>query len=184
MAFDKEPIPDADSIDADLTHDIMHDDERDSRDGVFSHLFPLTSKNQKEYAFRLVGEETYQGREAYHLAFDPQDKHDVNWSGEAYIDKAEFEPIHVFTKLKRKLPIVVRGVLGVDLPGVGFNVQYVRLEEGVWFPETFGSEFELHLFQVWSRSIAISLKNYDFEKTHVETKIDTTQTGTPAAEHP
>jgi hypothetical protein len=182
--FKGEPIPDEDSIDAELTHEIMHDQEEESRDGVFSHLFPLTSKNQKEYEFRLMGEETYQGRPAYHIGFDPKDKKDVNWTGEAYIDKAEFQPIHVFTKMNHKLPLFVRGVLGVDLPGVGFNVQYIRVEEGVWFPQTFGSEFELHLFHMFSRSIAISLKNSDFQKTHVDTKIEVAPPGQETPAHP
>jgi hypothetical protein len=184
LSFDSEPIPEAGSVDADLTHDWMHDrDQQTTRDGVQSHLFPLTSENQKDYEFHLVGEETMRGRSVYHIGFEPKDKKDYAWKGEAFIDKAEFEPVTVFTKLSRKLPFFVRGIMGVDVPGVGFNVTYVRLEEGVWFPETFGTEFQLHLFHIFSRTVTVSLKNSDFEKTHVDTKIDTSP-ATADALHP
>ena len=170
--FDKEPIPDADTLDADLTHDFVHDSDQEStRDGVGSNLFPLTAKRQKDYQFHLIGEEKLNGRPVYHIGFGPKDTHDIDWAGEAFIDKAEFQPVNVFTKMSKKLPFLVRGVLGVDLPGVGFNVQYVRVEEGVWFPETFGTEFELHLFHMWSRTLTVALMNSDFKKTHVESKI-------------
>jgi len=184
LSFNSEPIPEAGSVDADLTHDWMHDrDQQTTRDGVQSHLFPLTSENQKDYEFHLIGEETLRGRPVYHIGFEPKDKNDYDWKGEAFIDKAEFEPVTVFTKLSRKLPFFVRGIMGVDVPGVGFNVTYVRLEEGVWFPETFGTEFQLHLFHVFSRTVTVSLKNSDFEKTHVDTKIDTSP-ATAGGPHP
>jgi outer membrane lipoprotein-sorting protein len=171
--FHAEPIPDADSIDADLTHDFIHDsDQQSTRDGVGSDLFPLTAEKQKDYQFHLLGEETMNGRAVYHIEFSPKDKNDIDWKGEAFIDKEEFQPVNVFTRLNKKLPFFVRGVLGVDVPGVGFNVQYVRVEKDVWFPESFGTEFELALFHLWSRNIAVSLKNSDFVKTHVDTKIN------------
>jgi len=183
--FDGQPVPDEGTLDADLTHDIMNDREQHStRDGVGSHSFPLTSDKQKDYEFRLIGEETLKGRAVYHVHFEPRDKHDVDWSGEAFIDKEEFQPVNVFTKLSRKLPFFVRGVLGVDLPGVGFNVQYVRLEQGVWFPETFGTEFEINLFHFYRRTIAMSLKNYDFRKTHVDTKVTMPEASSKATDVP
>lgn len=182
--FHNEPIPEAGTIDADLTHDWMHDrDQQTTRDGVQGHLFPLTSDQQKDYVFHLIGEETLRGRAVYHIGFEPLDKEDYDWKGEAFIDKAEFQPVTVFTKLSRKLPFFVRGLMGVDVPGIGFNVTYVRVEEGVWFPETFGTEFELHLFHVFSRTVTVALKNSDFQKTHVDTKIDTSPP-TAEASHP
>lgn len=174
LDFNGEPIPEADSMDADLTHDWMHDrDQETTRDGVQSHLFPLTTDRQKDYEFHLLGDETMRGRAVYHIGFEPKDKQDYAWKGEAFIDKAEFQPVTVFTKMSRKLPFFVRGVMGIDVPGVGFNVTYTRLEEGVWFPETFGTEFQIHLFHVYGRTVTVAIKNSAFEKTHVDTKIDT-----------
>lgn len=182
--FTGEPVPEVDSMDADLTHDWMHDrDQETTRDGVQSHLFPLTSDRQKDYEFRLIGEESMRGHAVYHIGFEPKDKQDYAWKGEAFIDKAEFQPVTVFTKMSRKLPFFVRGVMGIDVPGVGFNVTYLRVEEGVWFPETFGTEFQIHLFHVYGRTVTVALKNSDFEKTHVETKIDTSS-AIPEAPHP
>ncbi len=187
--FNGEPIPEPDSMDADLTHDWMHDRDQDTtRDGIQSHLFPLTSDRQKEYEFKLIGEETMRGRPVYHIGFAPKDKQDYGWKGEAFIDKAEFQPVTVFTRLSRKLPFFVRGVMGIDVPGVGFNVTYIRVEKDIWFPDTFGTEFQIHLFHLYGRTVTVALKNSDFQKTHVDTKIDTShatsELGNPAAPHP
>jgi hypothetical protein len=172
VEFSGEPVPEENSLDAELTHNILEDsDGHSGKEGYLSNLFPLTTRKQQQYTFKLLGEEVLHGRAAYHIAFEPKDKTDIDWSGEAFIDKEEFEPVHVFTKLSRKLPFLARSVLGVNLPGIGFNVQYTRREAGVWFPETFGTEFELHLFHLRKRRIAISLKNSDFEKTHADTSI-------------
>jgi hypothetical protein len=171
--FSGEPVPDADSIDAQLIKDFRGEViEPKSKDGVGHDLFPLTTGKQKQYKFRLLGRDTFQGRDAYHVAFDPADKNDIDWSGEAYIDANEFEPIYVFTKLSRKIPFAVRTLLGTDLPGVGFSVRYVRQPDGVWFPKSFGTEFTLHVLFFLNRQISLSLDNADFERTHVETKID------------
>jgi len=32
------------------------------------------------------------------------------------------------------------------MPGFGFDVVYKRQEHGVWFPSTFGTEFQMHAF--------------------------------------
>jgi len=157
------PIPDEDSLDASFTHEMVDDEH--SKDGVMSHLFPLTTEHQKEYEFELLGQETFQGQQVYRIRFLPKDKKDFNWTGEAYINAAEFQPVYVFTKPSRKLPFFVRSVLGVDLPGVGFNVQYARQEQDVWFPDSFGTEFQINIFHFYRRTISISLKNSGFQKT-------------------
>lgn len=170
MEYQGMPIPDEGSLDASLTHEMLNQNER-SKDGILSHLFPLTSEQQKEYAFELLGEETFQGQQVYRIRFTPKDKDEIEWSGEAYINAAEFQPVYVFTRPSRKLPFFVRSVMGVDLPGVGFTVQYSRQEEGVWFPDSFGTEFQLNLFHFFRRTVTISLKNTEFRKTHVDTRI-------------
>ena len=95
----------------------------------------------------------------------------MTWAGEAFIDAAEFQPVRVFTKMSVRLPLLVRK-MWFDLPGFGFNVDYKRQEDGVWFPSSFGTEFQLQFGPLFfsNRDIAISLKNSGFEHTHVETK--------------
>lgn len=141
-----------------------------SKDGFDNDLFPLTSKQQKTYQFQYLGEEELDGRRVYRVSFKPKDKADYDWAGEADIDESEYEPVDVFTRLSRQLPLPVRTLL-VSLPGLGFNVQYQLQPDGVWFPSTFGTEFRLRLFMLYRRVYTISLENSGFQRTHVASKI-------------
>ena len=133
--------------------------------------FPLPPRSKRNYKFRLIDQEPFEGRQSYHIAFTPIDDDDTDWAGEAYIDAQEFQPIYVFTKLSRPLPFGVRKFMGIDLPGLGFAVHYRRQEDGVWFPTSLGSEFRIRVFFVFNRTMTVSLENKAFEHTHVESKI-------------
>ena len=171
LEFQGEPTPDADSLDGDMVHDFRYDltDDR-SKDGLAKDLFPLTTEEQKKYCFRLLDQETYEGRNVYRIAFAPKDKGDIDWAGEADVDAEDFQPVRVFTKLSRPLPFLMRKFL-IDLPGVGFNVEYRRQANGEWFPATFGTEFKFRVLIFLSRNISVSLENTDFERTHVNSRI-------------
>jgi hypothetical protein len=170
--FQGEPRPESHSLDGDLIKDLRDDLANDqSRDGIGRHLFPLTSEEQKKYQFEPAGEETAHGQRAYRVRFRPRQKGDVTWAGEALIDAEEFQPLSVFTHLSRRIPFAVRTLLGTDLPGVGFNVEYRRFDDGVWFPVSFGTEFRLRALFFINREITISLENSGFQRAHVETKI-------------
>jgi len=169
--FKGEPVPEVDSLDGDLIRDFRNDLESEhSKDGFARDYFPLTTEEQKKYSFRLIGEETLQGRRVYHVGFRPRDKQDFDWAGEAYVDANDFQPVTVFTKLSRQIPFLIRTFLA-DLPGIGFNVQYRRQPDGVWFPSSFGTEFRLRVLMFLSRDIAVSLENADFQHTHVSSRI-------------
>jgi len=171
-AFQGEPVPEADSLDGGLIHNFRDDlSNEKSKDGLSKDLFPLTTEGQKDYDFTLLGQGMQEGRSVYHIGFQPKDKNDITWAGEAYIDAAEFQPVRVFTKLSRRIPFGVRTFLGTDLPGVGFNVVYKRQEDGVWFPATFGTEFRLHVLFFLNRDVSVSLENSGFQHTHVESQI-------------
>jgi hypothetical protein len=171
--FTGEPAPDEGSLDAGLIQGFRDDlANTHSKDGLGRSLFPLTTRQQENYQFRLIGEETQQGRNVYHLGFGPKDKKDIDWAGEAFIDATDFQPVRVFTKLSRRIPFMVRTMLGTDLPGIGFDVHYQRQEDGVWFPVSFGTEFRLHVLFFLNRDISISLENTEFEHTHVKSKIE------------
>jgi hypothetical protein len=178
--FTGEPVPDADSLDAGLVKDFRDDlANSDSKDGLGRDLFPLTTQLQEKYEFRLIGEETQQGHSVYHIGFGPKDKKDFDWAGEAFIDAVDFQPVRVFTKLSRRIPFIVRTLLGTDVPGIGFDVHYQRLADGVWFPTSFGTEFRLHVLFFLNRDISISLENTEFERTHVKSKIEVIGLETP-----
>ena len=197
--FQGAPGPEADRTDADLMHSLRNYEPAwpeaartdadlirylrnyllndKSKDGLARDLFPLTSKEQRNYEFKLLGQEVEEGRNVYHIAFTPRDKDEdkdkdeLTWTGEAFIDAAEFQPVRVFTKMSQSIPFLVR-TMWFDLPGFGFNVVYRRQEDGVWFPSSFGTEFRIHVGPMFffNRDIAISLDNSGFEHTRVETK--------------
>ncbi len=172
LEFRGEPVPELDSLDGDLIRDFRDDLASDrSKDGLGRDLFPLTTDEQKHYRFQLLGDQSLQGRTVYHVAFKPHDKDEFAWAGEAYVDAKDFQPVAVFTKLSRRIPFLVRNLLGTDLPGVGFNVQYRRQEDGAWFPTSFGTEFRLHVLFFINREITVSLENAGFQHTHVESRI-------------
>lgn len=171
LEFQGDPAPDQDSLDGDMVHDFREDLANDkSKDGLAKDLFPLTTEEQKKYQFKLLGEETGRGRRVYRLSFRPKDKGDIDWAGEAFIDATDFEPVRVFTKLSRPIPFLIRKFV-VDLPGVGFNVEYRRQPDGVWFPSSFGTEFKFRVLMFLSRNISVSLENSDFEHTNVQSRI-------------
>ena len=170
--FTGQPAPEEDSLDGDLIKDFRDDLSNDkTKDGLARDLFPLTSEEQKAYVFKLIGQETQQERIVYHISFWPKDKEEITWAGEAYIDAEEFEPVRVFTKLARRIPFVIRTLLGTDLPGIGFNVVYRRQPDGVWFPVIFGTEFRIRAVFFINRQVSVSLENSAFEHTHVVSKV-------------
>jgi len=172
LEFHGEPVPESDSLDGSLVHDFCVDFSNDqSKDGLGRDLFPLTSTEQKDYRFELAGQEMVHGRKVYRVNFRPRDKDELTWAGQALIDVEEFEPMRVYTKLSRKIPFFVRTMLGTDLPGLGFNVEYRRFDEGIWFPVSFGTEFRLRAVFFINRDITVSLENSAFQRAKVDSKI-------------
>jgi hypothetical protein len=172
---DKDPVFDPDSdetIDRDLVENIrwnlIHDK---SKDGISAHLFPLTSKDQANYAFRMIGRERLNDRNVYHITFRPKKKDDFGWSGDAYVDTTAYQPVLITTGMARKIPFAVRTLLGTNVPGLGFTVTYAPQPDGVWFPITFSTEFKIHVLYFFHRQVFLNAENRDFEKTHVTSRI-------------
>ena len=93
------------------------------------------------------------------------------WKGEALIDAAEYQPVSVHTKLALKIPLAVKTLLGTDLKGLGFSVTYQKFEEGVWFPVSYGGEFELRAVFFYKRTISVNMVNSDFRRTNVTSNV-------------
>lgn len=172
---DKDPVFDPDSdetIDRDLVENIrwnlIHDK---SKDGINAHLFPLTSKDQANYTFRMIGRERLNSREVFHITFRPKNKDDFGWSGDAYIDTTAYQPVLITTGMARKIPFAVRTLLGTNVPGLGFTVTYAPQADGVWFPVTFSTEFKIHVLYFFHRQLFLNAENREFEKTHVTSRI-------------
>jgi hypothetical protein len=142
-----------------------------SKDGLQAGLFPLTSRAQSQYLFKLKGRERRNGHDTFHITFTPRDKDDYGWRGDAWIDTEAFQPVVVQTAMSKNLPFAVRTLLGTSLPGLGFMATYASQPDGVWFPATFGSEFKINVLFFFHRTITLSVENHDFQKTHVESRI-------------
>lgn len=172
LTFQGEPVPQDGWVDSSIVQSFRDDFFNDkSKDGLGHDLFPLTSGEQKQYHFDLLGEDTVKGRRVYRVRFRPRDKSELTWAGEAMIDAEEFEPLRVYTKLSRRIPFFVRTLLGTDVPGVGFNVEYKRFDEGVWFPVSFGTEFRLRAVFFINRDITVALANSAFQRAKVQSRI-------------
>lgn len=165
-------LDDNDTMDRDLVETMRQDlTASKSKDGIGAGLFPLTSKMQADYDFHLVGREPLNGREVYHLTFEPKDKSDFGWKGDAYIDTKAYEPVVVRTKMSRNIPFAVRTLLGTSLPGLGFSVVYAEQPGGVWFPVSFGTEFKMKILFFFHREVVIGVENKAFEQTHGDATI-------------
>ena len=178
---DKETVLDADArntpvavndTDIDLVESMRRSFTSDggSKDGVSARLFPLTTAVQKNMAFDLKGREPKNGHDTFHIAFRPKDDSDYDWKGDAWIDARDFQPVVVRTALSHNIPLGVRMLLGTSVPGLGFTVIYGP-QGGVWFPVSFGSEFNIHVLFAFHRKIVVDVENRSFERTHVTSTI-------------
>ena len=175
VTYDKPHSPVKDSgIDGDLieglTHDLVEDSE--SRDGIAKEQFPLTRAEQAHYRFHLDGSESMGGQPAYHIRFEPKSKDsDRPWSGEVWVDSAEFQPLRVVTTLAEKIPLAVKVMLGTDIKQLGFSITYRKVDDGLWFPATYGSEFNLKVLFGYKRNITLNLTNSEFRRAKAESRI-------------
>ena len=166
-------------VDGDLIDEMSNDltDDKDSPDGIARDLFPLTNHQQLKYRFRLKGAETCRGREVYRVAFEPKPhehadgEDDFLWKGEALIDAVEYQPVLVNTSMAKKIPMAVQILLGTNIRGLGFSVSYEKFADGVWFPVSYGGEFDVRAVFFYKRKISVSMVNSDFRRTDVTSNI-------------
>jgi hypothetical protein len=163
-------------IDGELIDELSKDmtDDQHSRDGISRDLFPLTAAQQHKYNYKLLGRESYRGRDVIRVAFDPrphQEFDEAAWKGEALIDALEYQPVSVHTKLAARIPLVVRTLLGTNIKGLGFSISYQKFDEGVWFPVSYGGEFEVRAVFFYKRTISVDMVNSDFRRTNVTSNV-------------
>jgi hypothetical protein len=161
-------------IDGDLIRDMVNDmtADKDAKDGLARDLFPLTAKEQQKYIYTLEGKEVSRGRPVYRVSFRPKPhEEDAEWKGEALIDAGEYQPIIVSTKFATKIPMAVKVLLGTDVKGLGFAVNYEKFDDGLWFPVSYGGEFHIRAVFFYARNMSISMVNSGFTKAKVTSKI-------------
>jgi hypothetical protein len=164
-------------IDGDIINDISEDmtDDKGSLDGLARDLFPLTRGEQRKYDFKLRGTEQYRGRPVFRVSFVPKphppDGDSGSWKGDALIDAEEYQPVLVTTSLAFNIPMAVKILLGTNIKGLGFSVAYQKFADGVWFPVSYGGEFEVRAVFFYKRTISVSMTNSDFRRFDVTTKV-------------
>jgi hypothetical protein len=153
----------------DLTDDLINDAK--SRDGFSKELFPLTEKEQARYTFRLDGTRKVGAVEAWRVTFQPNAGGERPWAGEVLIHPQDYQPLLVTTKLAMKIPAAVKVMLGIDIKQLGFSVTYAKVNDELWFPATYGTEFGLKILFGYKRNITMNVTNSDFRKTSAESSI-------------
>jgi hypothetical protein len=166
-------------IDADVVPELRDGliNDKESKDGLSKDLFPLTSDEEKKYRYELEGEETYKGRPVYRIKFQPQKKFEgfdddkTIWAGEVLVDKADLQPISVTTHMSKGLPFFVKTALGTNVHELGFTVSYRRFDNEVYFPVSYGGEFDVKALFFYKRTFTISLENTDIRRGEAESTI-------------
>jgi hypothetical protein len=163
-------------MDAELAESLVEMTESKDRDGISSEFFPLTSERQHKYQFRLEGQERINGHDTYAVAFEPRTKGSGDgdramWRGTVYVDRVAFQPVYLTTSFAWKVPLPIRVALGTNVQQVGFALRYEEVEDGLWFPVSYGGEFKIKLFFLYGRTATLSLENSDFQRTQVESEI-------------
>ncbi len=177
-------------IDGEVIDDLAEDltNDKNSRDGLISELFPLKAEDQVKYHYRLEGKTKYKGRDAFVIGFDPM-KHNVTkggdsgpcWGGEIMLDALESQPLLITSRFVEKIPFWVKTALGTNLQHLGFKVEYQKFSDGIWFPVAYGGEFDLKVLHFYKRNMVVSLENKDFRRAEIQTRLsyDLPQTETP-----
>lgn len=164
-------------LDGDLIDSMSNDmtDDQNSHDGIANDLFPLTYHQQLKYNFHWKGSETYRGHSVYRVAFEPRkqgfEEGSAMWKGEALIDRDEYQPVLITTSMAMKLPLFVKTLLGTDIKGLGFTVAYQKFDGGVWFPVSYGGEFQIKGVFFYRRTMSVSMTNSDFRRADVNSTI-------------
>lgn len=163
-------------LDAELVESLVQMSDSKDRDGISSEFFPLTAKRQHKYEFHLKGQERINGRDTYAIAFEPRtqgvsDGDRAMWRGTVYVDRQAFQPVYLTTDFAWKVPLPIRVALGTNVRQVGFALRYEEVEDGLWFPVSYGGEFKIKLLFLYGRTATLSLENSEFRRTEVESEI-------------
>jgi hypothetical protein len=168
-------------IDAGLVNSMAEHfgNDRKSRDGVSTGMFPLTASKQKHYEFSLEGKEQYRDREVFRVTFQPrkkvaredEDEEEECWAGEALIDREEFQPVVITTHLAMGIPVAVKVILGTNIQHMGFKVTYNKVDGKLWFPVSYGGELKVRALFLYARTISMGAINSDFRKTDVQSSV-------------
>ena len=58
-----------------------------------------------------------------------------------------------------------------NLRELGFAVSYARFDQGIYFPVSYGGEFDVKAVFIYKRAFTISLENTDFRRGEADSTI-------------
>jgi hypothetical protein len=73
--------------------------------------------------------------------------------------------------MARGLPFWVKTTLGTNIHQLGYAVSYSRFGNGVYFPVSYGGEFDVKAVFVYKRTFTISMENTDFRRGEADSRI-------------
>jgi ribosomal protein S19 len=120
---------------------------------------------------RTNGQLARREKRAYSVIPSPIGDCPAVWKGEAWIDVADIAPVWIATQLAVQAPWALRTFLGTNLKQTGFAITYQRVAEGVWFPATYGTEFQIDALFFYKRTITLNLESSGFQKVTADSTI-------------
>ena len=87
------------------------------------------------------------------------------------VNRDAFQPVYLTTNFAWKVPLAIRVALGTNVQQVEFALRYEEVEDGVWFPVSYGGEFKIKLLFLYGRTATLSLENSEFRRTRVDSEI-------------
>ena len=141
-------------------------DDHASRDGSITDLFPLTYPEQLKYNFKLMGTRGIPRHAGVSASPSSPSRTWIStmpcWKGEALIDAAEYQPVIVTTKMALRTAAGGEDPAGDQFKGLGFSVTYQKFADGLWFPVSYGGEFDVRAVFFYKRTISVSMVNTRF----------------------
>ena len=160
-------------IDGELTNSFAHD-LLWSKDGKID-WFPMHKDKVDHYVFTLDGTEKYHDYDVWRISYRPAkrgwDDDDGCWTGEALIERSEFQPVLITSSWDCKVPLAVKALLGINVQHIGAKITFRRFDNDVWFPVSCGGEMKLRIFFMYARTIAFSASPDHFRKADVDSSI-------------
>jgi hypothetical protein len=62
-------------------------------------------------------------------------------------------------------------MFGTNVKQVGFALRYKEIEDGLWFPVSYGGEFRIRVLFFYGRTATISMVNRAFQRTDVQSQV-------------
>jgi hypothetical protein len=124
--------------------------------------------------FTLNGTEKYHDYDIWRINYRPAKPNwedDGCWSGEALIERTEFQPVLLTSSWDCRIPLAVKALLGINVQHIGAKIAFRRFNNEVWFPVSCGGEMKLRILFMYARTIAFSAGADHFRKADVNSSI-------------